>query len=62
MKRILLGLICALTLAAFATTTARADEKPADTGTTTAPKKHKKHKKKAAAATGDKTDAAGTTK
>lgn len=53
MKRFLLGLTCALTLAAFAGSVARADEKPADSTATTPHKKHRKHKKKAAAATSD---------
>ncbi|HXU70014.1 MAG TPA: hypothetical protein VN947_11830 [Polyangia bacterium] len=58
MKRVLLGLIAALSLAAFTTSIARADEKPADGTATPAKKTHKKSKKKDAAAA-DKTE--GTT-
>ena len=64
MKRMLLGLACALSLAAFTTSVARADDKPADASGTTAPAK-KHHKKKKAAAKGDDAGAAagsGTTK
>lgn len=47
MKRILLGIACALSLAAFTTSVARADDKPADAGTTPAKKTHHKKKKSA---------------
>lgn len=61
MKRILLGLVAALSLAAFTTSVARADDKPADAGTTPAKKTHSKKKKKDAAAA-DKSGATTTTK
>ncbi|HEY2747799.1 MAG TPA: hypothetical protein VGL86_24420 [Polyangia bacterium] len=51
MKRILLGLVAALSFAAFTTSVARADDKPADAGTTPAKKTKGKKKKKDAAAT-----------
>lgn len=57
MKRILLGIACALSLAAFTTSVARADDKPADAGTAPAKKTHHKKKK---AAEGDKGAAATT--
>lgn len=59
MKRMLLGIACALSLAAFTTSVARADDKPADAAATPA-KKSTHHKKKKAATEGDKA-AAGTT-
>lgn len=58
MKRVLLGLVAALSFAAFTTSVARADDKPADAGTTPAKKKGKKKKKDAAAA--DKTGSTTT--
>ena len=60
MKRILLGIACAMSLAAFTTSVARADDKPADAGTTPAKKTHKKKSKKAAE--GDKATTGTTTK
>jgi hypothetical protein len=58
MKRMLLGIACALCLAAFTGSVARADDKPASTDTTPAKKTH--HKKKKAAEGADKA-ATGTT-
>lgn len=45
MKRILLGVACALSLAAFTASVARADDKPADASATPAKKTHHKKKK-----------------
>lgn len=58
MKRMLLGIACAVSLAAFTGSVARADDKPASTDATPAKKTH--HKKKKPAEGGDKA-ATGTT-
>ncbi len=59
MKRVLLGLACAVSLVALSTAVVRADEKPADAGATTPKKTH--HKKKKAATATDKAAAGSTT-
>lgn len=59
MKRILLGLVAAVSFVAFTASVARADDKPATDGTT-APAKKTHHKKKKAAE-GDKAAAGSTT-